>query len=74
MKKKLTQNEVEHAKPDKHYDDHGLILTVRPSGSKYRFWRGTVRGKRTDLGVGAYPYVSLAEGTDAFFERHGQDG
>ena len=37
MKRKLTQKAVEHAKPGKHYDDHGLILTVRPSGSKYWF-------------------------------------
>lgn len=78
MKKKLTQKAVEHAKPGKHYDDHGLILTVRPSGSKYWFWRGTVRGKRTDLGVGAYPYVSLAEARNIAFQyrklsKAGQD-
>ena len=78
MKRKLTQKAVEHAKPGKHYDDHGLILTVRPSGSKYWFWRGTVRGKRTDLGVGTYPYVSLAEARDIAFQyrklsKAGQD-
>ncbi len=78
MKKRLTQKSVEHAKPGKHYDEHGLILTVRPSGSKYWFWRGTVRGKRTDLGVGTYPYVSLAEARDIAFQyrklsKAGQD-
>ena len=68
MKKRLTPKSVEHAKPGKHYDEHGLILTARPSGSKYWFWRGTVRGKRTDLGVGTYPYVSLAEARDIAFQ------
>ena len=67
MKKRLTRQSVEHAKPGKHYDEHGLILTVRPSGSKYWFWRGTVRGKRTDLGVGTYPYVSLDEAREIAF-------
>ncbi len=46
---------------DKYGDEHGLILRVRPSGSKHWIWRGTVRGRRRDLGLGAYPYVTLAE-------------
>ena len=47
--------------PDKYHDEHGLILRVRPSGSKNWFWRGTVQGRRRELGLGAFPYVSLAE-------------
>lgn len=47
--------------PDKYMDEHGLILRVKPSGSKQWIWRGTVRGKRRDLGLGGFPYVSLAE-------------
>ncbi len=47
--------------PDKYYDEHGLLLRVRPSGSKNWFWRGTVQGRRRELGLGAFPYVSLAE-------------
>ena len=40
---------------------------MRPSGSKYWFRRGTVKGKRMDLRVGAYPYVTLAEARDTAF-------
>ena len=46
--------------PDNH-DEHGLILRVRASGSKHWIWRGTVQGRRRELGLGAFPYVSLAE-------------
>ena len=47
--------------PDKHGEEHGLILRVMPSGSKQCIWRGTVHGHRRDLGLGAFPHVSLAE-------------
>ena len=56
------------AKPGKYGDRHGLILQVRPTGSKYWFWRGTVRGKRVDYGIGSYPYVTLAEARQTAFE------
>ena len=46
--------------PDKYHDEHGLFLRVRASG-KLWFWRGTVQGRRRELGLGAFPYVSLAE-------------
>ena len=64
--------------PDKHYDEHGLILRVRASGSKHWIWRGTVRGRRRDLGLGTFPYVSLAEAREKAFEcrrlaKSGQD-
>ena len=42
-------------------DLHGLILRVSPSGSKQWIWRGTVHGKRRDLGLGGYPYTVPAE-------------
>ncbi|WP_419939278.1 Arm DNA-binding domain-containing protein [Candidatus Palauibacter sp.] len=38
--------------PGKYCDQHGLILRVRPSGSRQWIWRGTVRGRRVDLGLG----------------------
>ena len=47
--------------PGKYGDQHGLILRVTPSGSKQWIWRGTIRGRRRDLGLGGYPYTSLAE-------------
>ena len=55
-------------KPGKYGDQHGLILRVQPSGSKQWIWRGTVNGKRRDLGLGGYPYVSLAEARSQAFE------
>lgn len=65
-------------KPGKYGDQHGLILRVQPSGSKQWIWRGTVNGKRRDLGLGGYPYVSLAEARSQAFEyrktaRQGDD-
>ena len=64
--------------PGKYGDQHGLILRVTPSGSKQWIWRGTIRGKRRDLGLGGYPYTSLAEARQRAFEyrklaRHGGD-
>ena len=61
-KPRLTAAFVKHVhKPGKYGDRHGLILRVRPTGSKQWIWRGTVRGRRRDLGLGAYPYTSLSE-------------
>ncbi|MYB50654.1 MAG: tyrosine-type recombinase/integrase [Acidobacteriia bacterium] len=57
------------AKPGKYGDQHGLILRVMPSGSKQWVWRGMIRGKRTDLGLGGWPYVSLAEARQAAFDN-----
>lgn len=48
-------------KAGKYGDLHGLILRVQPSGSRQWIWRGTVAGRRRDLGLGGYPYVTLAE-------------
>lgn len=64
--------------PGKYGDQHGLILRVQPSGSKQWIWRGTVNGKRRDLGLGGYPYVTLAEARAKAFDyrktaRQGKD-
>ena len=63
-------------KPGKYGDQHGLILRVQPSGSKAWIWRGTVNGRRRDLGLGRYPYVSLAQARLQAFEyrKAAQDG
>lgn len=50
--------------PGKYYDHHGLILRVAPGGSKQWIWRGTVRGRRRDTGLGAVEYTTLAEARD----------
>ena len=39
----------------------GLMLNVRPSGSKSWVQFITIRGKRRSMGLGSYPQVSLAE-------------
>lgn len=54
--------------PGKYGDQHGLILRVTPSGSKQWIWRGTIRGRRRDLGLGGYPYTTLAEARQKAFE------
>ena len=64
--------------PGKYGDQHGLMLRVMPSGSKQWVWRGTMRGKRVDMGLGGFPYTSLAEAREKAFEyrkltRNGED-
>lgn len=54
--------------PDKYQDQHGLILRVLPTGSKQWIWRGTIQGKRRDLGLGSFPYVSLSEARQKAFD------
>ena len=54
--------------PDKYYDHHGLILRVIPTGGKQWIWRGTIHGKRLDLGLGGWPYVSLSEARQTAFD------
>jgi len=55
-------------KAGKYGDQHGLVLRIQPSGSKAWLWRGTVNGRRRDLGLGRHPYVSLAEARATAFE------
>lgn len=66
--KRLTAAFVRSAKPGRYYDEHGLMLRVLPTGAKQWVWRGTVRGKRVDLGLGGYPYTTLAEARQTAFE------
>ena len=55
--------------PGKYGDGRGLMLLVHPSGRKQFVHRITVKGKRRDLGLGAYPEVSLAEARDRVDEN-----
>ena len=68
MAKKLTAQFVRTAPPGKYGDLHGLILRVMPSGSRQWLWRGVVHGRRRDLGLGGFPYTSLAEARQTAFE------
>ena len=48
-------------KPGRYTDGDTLYLKVSPSGSKSWIQRLIIKGRRRDLGLGAYPLVSLAE-------------
>ncbi len=69
-KQKLTAAFVRSAScpPGIYGDEHGLRLRVMPTGSRQWIWRGTVHGKRRDLGLGSPPYVTLAEARETAFE------
>ena len=49
-------------------DLHGLRLRVQASGARQWHWRGTVAGKRRDVGLGSAVYVTLAEARELAFE------
>ena len=56
----LNARKVETATPGRHGDGRGLYLYVKPSGTRSWVLRYQVHGRRRDLGLGAYPDVSLA--------------
>ncbi len=58
---KLTDTEVRNAKAGRLQDGDGLMLMVKPSGSKFWVVRVMRDGKRRDIGLGSYPAVSLAD-------------
>ena len=45
--------------PGRYHDGQGLYLQVDPSGARRWLQRIVIRGKRTDLGLGGWPLVSL---------------
>lgn len=52
-------------KAGRYPDGSGLMLLVKPTGSKSWVLRKQVNGKRRDFGLGAYPTVSLSEAREA---------
>ena len=56
----LSARKVETATAGKHGDGRGLFLFVKATGSRSWVLRYQVQGRRRDLGLGAYPEVSLA--------------
>ena len=48
-------------------DGQGLFLDVRPSGGRSWIQRLTIRGRRTELGLGGFPLVSLKEAREQAF-------
>ena len=56
----LSARKVESAEAGKHGDGRGLFLFVKPTGARSWVLRYQLNGRRRDLGLGAYPEVSLA--------------
>ena len=74
MAKALTAAFVKNVRPQdraKRYHDGamrtGLLLVVQPTGSRQWIQRIVIHGKRRDIGLGAYPYVTLAEARERAF-------
>lgn len=61
---KLTSKRVEAAKAGRHGDGGGLWLVVSTTGSKRWAYRFTIAGRVSEVGLGGYPVVSLAEARD----------
>lgn len=58
---KLTVKQVRNAPPGVHVDGLGLLLRVRPSGSRSWILRVQVDGRRRDIGLGSDADLTLAE-------------
>ncbi len=58
--------------PGKYFDGEGLFLRVTKSLSRQWVQRITVRGKRTELGLGSPPAVSLAMAREMALENRGK--
>ncbi len=61
--KKLTAAKLKtELAPGRYHDggNLGLYLRVEANGKRYWIQRTTIRGKRTEMGLGSYPMISLA--------------
>ena len=62
---KLTATKIKSLRePGKYGDGGGLYLIVTRTGSRNWIHRAVVNGKRSDLGLGRFPDVSLAQARD----------
>ena len=57
------------SKPGRYGDGGTLFLRVAPGGSRGWVQRITVDGKRRDLGLGGWPFVTLAEAREQAFDN-----
>ncbi len=64
----LSVRKVESAGPGKHGDGRGLFLFVKPTGARSWVLRYQLNGRRRDLGLGAYPEVTLAKAREKALE------
>ena len=51
-------------KPGRYADGNGLYLHVSETGARWWLWRGTVHGRRREIGMGSARLVSLTEARD----------
>lgn len=58
--------------PGKYFDGQGLFLRVAKNGAKQWVQRITIRGKRTELGLGSPPAVSLQAARKVALENRGE--
>lgn len=59
---KLNDARVKKTKaPGYHFDGNGLYLQVSEAGTKSWIFRYTLNGKSREMGLGAFPLISLAE-------------
>ena len=66
---RLTPRVCQQARTGKHGDGFGLYLHVRRDGSRAFVHRIVVNGRRLDIGLGAFPIVTLAEAREAALEN-----
>lgn len=57
------------SEPGKYFDGHGLFLKVDKTGARRWVQRITIRGKRTELGLGSPSLVPLAEARELALEN-----
>lgn len=57
------------ASPGKYFDGNGLFLRVDKSGARFWVQRITIRGKRSEMGLGSASLVSLADARAQAFEN-----
>ena len=67
MGKLTTAKAKSLSRPALHGDGGTLYLSVKPSGSKSWIQRVAIDGKRHDIGLGAFPVVSLAKARERAF-------
>jgi integrase len=60
------------ADPGKYFDGHGLFLRVRANGAKQWVQRITIRGKRSEIGLGSPPAIPLASARRLALEHRGK--
>jgi len=64
----LSARKVASAAPGRHTDGRGLTLLVKPTGRRTWVLRYQINGRRRDMGLGAWPEVTLAMARDRAIE------